>query len=479
MTGTRKRHRRGLQATLVRATLLAVALAATLGTAPGETAAQEAVDVAGTIVDDATGEPIEGATVRLADASGSARETITGPDGAFAFAQVALGAHTLGVQRLGYEVLSTPLEIGQQALSRLDVRLQPRAIPLAPLEVDVEGRPPRLVESGFYDRREEGWGTFLDPEWVEANKVGFIRLNDFMSALQFRAPLSGCPQVQVWLDRRLIGRTAGRRTSRPVSTNFGASRLPGPPPATLLEELSAYDVGAVEVYQPGTKIPLFAWNDATRDCGVIIAWSNWMTATAEIPQLEVKLCQPAGRPGEVTLEGFVEDPVTKVRLPAAHVVVSYATSGDLDPVARVARTDSLGRYRLCDLAAGTEVELAAAYGPHRGDASIVEATGVTDVRLGVPVTSPGSITGVITNAVTGRPLEAVRIILDDKDFRAVTDRTGAFSLRDLPPSSYRIRALCGGFDSSVQTVNVTAGQQVRVVISLRSKGTPRRTRCSA
>lgn len=97
MTGTRKRDRRGLQATLVRPLSLGVALAAILGTAPAETAAQEAVHVAGTIVDDATGEPIGGATVRLADASGSARETITGPDGTFAFAEVLPGEYTLAV----------------------------------------------------------------------------------------------------------------------------------------------------------------------------------------------------------------------------------------------------------------------------------------------------------------------------------------------------------------------------------------------
>ena len=142
--------------TQTRVFLLTFALAAIAGMVPYGMAAQEAVEVAGTVLDDGTGEPVDGATVRLADASGSARETITGPDGAFAFAQVAPGAYTLAVRRFGYELLSTPLEIGAQAPPRLDVRLTPQAIPLEPLEVGVEGRPPRLVESGFYDRMEEG-----------------------------------------------------------------------------------------------------------------------------------------------------------------------------------------------------------------------------------------------------------------------------------------------------------------------------------
>ena len=146
---------------IVRTSILAAwaALWMASGFVPRDLAAQEAVEVAGIVVDDGTGEPIEGATVRLADLSGSARETITGPDGTFAFSRVAPGEYTLAVRRLGYEVLSAPVEIGPLAPPRLDVRLQPHAIPLEPLEVGVEGRPPRLVESGFYERMEEGWGV--------------------------------------------------------------------------------------------------------------------------------------------------------------------------------------------------------------------------------------------------------------------------------------------------------------------------------
>lgn len=477
MTVSRKRGVQALPATMIRASLVAVMLAVALGI---PAAAQEAVEVAGTVVDDGTGEPIEGATVRLADASGSARETITGPDGAFAFVQVAPGEYTLAVRRFGYELLSTPLAIGSEAPPRLDVRLQPEAIPVDPLEVEVEGRPPRLVESGFYERMGEGWGVFVEPKWIEANKAGFVRLSDFMSTLQLRAPLSRCERIPVYLDRRYVGQTAGWGTSRPRSINSaGTFRSPVAPAPTLLEELSVHDLGAAELFQPGAKMPLFAWNPATMTCGAIVLWSNWTAATAEIPEIEVELCEPAGHPGQVTLEGFAEDPVTEVRLPAAHVAASYTTSGGIERVETVVRTDSLGRYRLCDLPAGTEVELEAAYGPHQGDALIVEATAGTEVRLGVPVTSPGSITGVVTNAATGRPLEAARVTVVDTDFRAVTNLSGVFSLEGLPPGSYRLRALCGGFETSVQSAELPEGGQVRVVLALRSKDFPRRERCGA
>ncbi len=469
--------------TQTRAFLFAAALAAIAGLAPDGLAAQEAVEVAGTVVDEGTGEPVDGATVRLADTEGSARETITGPDGAFTFAQVAPGEYTLGVRRLGYEVLSTPLEIGPQAPLRLDVRLQPQAIPLEPLEVGVEGRAPRLVESGFYDRMEEGWGVFLEPQWIEANKRGFVRLADFMSTLQMRAPLPRCDKIPVYLDRRRVGAADGSGTSRSYSLNpAGTFSSPVPPPPTMLEELSVHDIGAAELYQPGAKVPFFAWDDGTMGCGVIILWSNWTAEAPEVPQIEVALCEPVGRPGEVAVNGLVEDEVTRVRLPAAHVFASYANPQDpsgLERVETVVRTDSLGRYRLCKVPVDEPLELTAAYGPHRGDATVVVAEAGVEAKLAVTVTSPGAITGVVVNEVTEQPLEAASVTVAGADVRATTDRAGQFSMEGLSPGTYRITALCGGFDTRVREVELAEGQQVRIVIGLRSKGVARRTRCSA
>lgn len=478
---TRDRHR--LTATMARASLLALALAAIPGVAPDGMAAQDTVEVAGTVVDDGTGEPIDGATVRLADASGSARETITGPDGTFAFAQVAPGTYTLAVRRFGYELLSTPLEIGAQAPPRLDVRLTPQAIPLEPLEVGVEGRPPRLVESGFYDRMEEGWGVFLEPQWIEANKRGFVRLADFMSTLQMRAPLPRCDRIPVYLDRRRVGLADGSGTSRSYSLNpAGTFRSPVGPPPTLLEELSVTDIGAAEVYQPGSKVPFFAWDDVTMTCGAIILWSNWTADTPEIPRVEVELCEPAGRSGEVAVNGWVEDEVTQVRLPAAHVFASFTNPEDpnrLERVETVVRTDSLGRYRLCELPADVTLELTAVYGPHRGGPSAVAAEAGVEAGLAVTVTSPGAITGVVVNERTERPLEAASVTVAGTNLRATTDRAGRFSLEGLSPGTHRITALCGGFDTRVREVELTEGQQASVVIGLRSKGAAGRTRCTA
>ena len=125
------------------------------------------------------------------------------------------------------------------------------------------------------------------------------------------------------------------------------------------------------------------------------------------------------------------------------------------------------------------LELTPAYGPHRGDPLVVVAETGTEMRLALAVTSPASITGVVVNEVTERPLEAASVTVAGTDVRATTDRNGRFSLEGLPPGTYKITALCGGFDTRVQEIEISEGARLSVVLPLRSKSVARRTRCSA
>ena len=251
----------------------------------------------------------------------------------------------------------------------------------------------------------------------------------------------------------------------------------GPAPR-ILDELSVTDVGAAELYTPPAPIPLFALNDTTAVCGAIILWSDWTARTAEVPQIEVKLCEPAGRPGEVTLNGVVEDELTEVRLPAAHVFGSYPTSDGTVRRDLAVRTDSLGRYRMCDVPAGAAVALEAVYGPEAGQPDVVEAASDTEVRLTVRVTVPGAIAGLVVNEGTGRPFRNVPVVLVGTDFRAVTNTAGRFSVEGLPPGAYRLRAICEGFESLAQDVELVPGASVRVMLALRPEGPLPPRRCA-
>ena len=445
---------------------------------PMAAAGQEPGRVAGVVRAANTGAPVEGAAVRLAGADVVVAETITGPGGAFAFDGIAPGAYVLGVRRIGFAAYSVPLEVGPDGLAPLDVRLLLDPVEVEPLEVDVEGRPLRLVETGFYDRLEDGWGTYFEPEWIRTRTAGFARLSRFVSNLQMRAPQSRCPTVQVYYDRKRIGDAAGWGTSRPRSINSGGTHQPAvEPPEQLLDELSVTDLGAAELYPASSPIPLFALNDTTVNCGVIILWSDWMAQMERevpqmgrvVPQIEVELCEPAGRAGEVTLDGTVEDRLTEVPLPAARIQASFAPAGErgLHELREIeARSDSTGRFRFCDLPSGADVTLSPSYGPHQGEAATLRVEPGVVARLVVPVTLPGAVVGRVVNGNTGRGFSAVPVVLVGADVRSVTDGGGRFAMENLPPGSYQVRAECGGFESPTQRVVVSEAQQARVLLVL-------------
>ncbi|MFC4588660.1 MFS transporter [Sphaerisporangium corydalis] len=80
--------------------------------------------LAGT-VRDPEGKPVVQATVIVTDARGEVVTTgVTGPDGAYGFAGVAAGSHTLAVSAAGHRPAALPVEVGT-GQTRLDVELLP------------------------------------------------------------------------------------------------------------------------------------------------------------------------------------------------------------------------------------------------------------------------------------------------------------------------------------------------------------------
>ncbi|WP_420450125.1 carboxypeptidase-like regulatory domain-containing protein [Candidatus Palauibacter sp.] len=88
------------------------------------------------------------------------------------------------------------------------------------------------------------------------------------------------------------------------------------------------------------------------------------------------------------------------------------------------------------------------------------------------------MTGIVITEATSEPIEGARITLVDTDYRAVTSREGRFSLADLPPGSYRIRASCPGYTSPVLEVKLAEGGSEPVVLKLRRTPLARPTGCS-
>ncbi len=411
--------------------------------------AQQPTRLTGTVQEVGGGRPVEAATVRLTSSSGLTAEALTDPDGVFSFEAIVPGEYVLLVRRLGYAELSIPLTVEEEQAVELSVRLTPAAIRVAPLEVGIRGRPARLAEAGYYDRMARGWGTFTDPASMTVLRKGSIRLPQLVQILQDRAPIKAA--------------ICGRRNTvfldgRPLDPEFA-------------REMSAWELGAAEVYADGAGLPVFAMTPLTLRCGATLLWSTVTTVGAgnPMPQITVQLCEPVGGPGNVTLEGIVADQVTGVRLPAARVRGSY-TIGEGAQRQIDVRTDSLGRYRLCDIPREAEVSLVASYNRITGVPTVVDARPEADAGLKIQVTAPGMIVGDVIHASTGQGLRSVRIMVAGTDHTATSGRSGVFSVGPLPPGSYTIQTLCGGFSLATAQVQVEEGQEARVQLVLKPLG---------
>ncbi len=81
-----------------------------------------------------------------------------------------------------------------------------------------------------------------------------------------------------------------------------------------------------------------------------------------------------------------------------------------------------------------------------------------------------SVTGSVRDAQTGEPLPGANVLLVGTSFGASTDLNGNFTIRDVPPATYTLRATYVGYKAKDTKVNVGEGATVRVNIRLEAVG---------
>jgi len=90
--------------------------------------------------------------------------------------------------------------------------------------------------------------------------------------------------------------------------------------------------------------------------------------------------------------------------------------------------------------------------------------------IAVPVASAqstGTVTGRVIDTKSDAPLPGVNVVLPELDRGAATNRSGRFTLQNVPTGSHRLEARFVGYATATRTVEVTAGRSTRVTIALR------------
>lgn len=218
-------------------------------------------EVLGRLVDQATLRPVVGAVVRFSGRD-TLLEQMTDSIGRFLFEAVPAGTHLFEVEHIAYGVQADSLRIvgGRSLDMRVQIAMDP--VELAPLTVVV--RSPVLVNAGFYNRREDGFGEFLTRDdlagraptvlsLVVGSLAGVRKIPGRFGTYQLRmarSALSGRCRIQYFLD--------------------GVPTLLGP---IGIDEIPTYDVEGLEVYRGASEIPP-QFNTGNALCGVIVVWTR-------------------------------------------------------------------------------------------------------------------------------------------------------------------------------------------------------------
>lgn len=146
--------------------ILCVALLLVLGTT---VQAGQAQTVQGVVRDDATGDPLLGAAVRLLDPDDTVlSEILSDANGRFAVGLPAPGTYRLEITLIGYAPGRSDLfTVGSGDEPSVEIYLIVQPVRMDSLEVVGEPRNPRLEMVGFYQRVAQDYGHFMLREEIE------------------------------------------------------------------------------------------------------------------------------------------------------------------------------------------------------------------------------------------------------------------------------------------------------------------------
>jgi hypothetical protein len=214
--------------------------------------------VAGRVVDE-TDAPLSNVEVSVMGQEDA--RTLSNGQGNFAIRGVAPGLLAVRFLRIGYVPRTATVMLQPETTVEVGVSLAIEPIELDAVEVVVRSR--NLVQSGFYDRAEAGWGTHFRPSDLE-------RLHPVLVSDALRARVPG-----VRVEQDVVGGRARLVSRRSFSVSAQECPLQVYIDGLLvgtwdIDLFPAEMIEAIEVYQ-GVETPTQYLTDS---CGAVLIWTK-------------------------------------------------------------------------------------------------------------------------------------------------------------------------------------------------------------
>ena len=238
------------------AMLLAVSLVGGVGTAQTAGARLE-----GTILSVTSGLPVSGVIVSIPAAN---RLVASNDSGRFAFEALPAGNTGVRVAVLGRSSASFSFRLDSGRTKRIQVLVDPGAVELDPIVVRAANLENRWGMSGFYARRQIGFGYFITRAQIEQRHYLTIQEALGAAGVFYTCETDGCGPTVLSRGRRCM-------------MSLTVDGLPGF--GEELEVIPASEIAGIEVYKNNFDMPLtftagFIDGTTVGRCGAIALWTR-------------------------------------------------------------------------------------------------------------------------------------------------------------------------------------------------------------
>jgi len=201
---------------------------------------------------------------------------VTNDAGRFDMPAVPPGRYAVGFSSLGYATRIDTVEIVSGQTSDVTVRMSLDPLDIEPIEVIVERRELILEDVGFYQRRNIGFGEFIDRVAIEARNP--FKMTDLFTGVPGAQIVAFSP-----LNRAVLLR-GGRLGSGLLSGGAGhcypkvvldglVVHQGGDDPAQIDHLLGPDEVAGIEIFPSSIGVPV-QYGGINASCGVIVIWTR-------------------------------------------------------------------------------------------------------------------------------------------------------------------------------------------------------------
>jgi len=227
--------------------------------------------IAGVVVD-SSGRKLRGAEILVAD--GTARTT-SSDSGQFLLRGLKAGKTQFLVRAVGFGPASFTTELRAGRTRQIRVILTPTSVQLSTITVLDSLSAPLLAQTGFFERKRQGWGSFISPDEIARRHP--MNASDMLRNVAGVEVISRLPGRTTILSTRSMS-MSGRCVLNVFVDGTRAYMSGG---MTIEEVISGSELGAMEVYPSASETPpQFIVNGS--DCGALVIWTKgWLSAESQ------------------------------------------------------------------------------------------------------------------------------------------------------------------------------------------------------